>query len=168
MKPLLTLLVITLTVPLQTHIISLFPHPVPLDLALIVTYYYGYFHGKSKGMVIGAYLGILTDILSGELLGSQMFLKTLVGYLAALCGLGVLSRDLPVHFLLLVLFSFANGLLNLFLVNLFGGSIPVGDALSVMIFPSIFWNALVGTLFIVLVRRGSLHTPVFSSDLDVD
>ena len=105
MKLLLYLFFLTLTVPVQTHIVSLFPFRFPLDLILIVTYYHGYYHGKTKGMIVGAYLGILTDILSGELLGTQMFLKTLIGYLSAVLGLGVLSKELPTHLLLISLFS---------------------------------------------------------------
>lgn len=157
MKPLLTLFLITLAVPVQTHMISLFPFPFPLDLVLITTYYYGYFHGKTRGMLAGAYLGILTDILSGELLGTQMFLKTLVGYCSAVFGFGIFSKDYPIHFLLLLVFSLGNGLLNLFLINLFGGDIPLREALTVMILPAAGWNAVIGSLFIFLARKRELR-----------
>ena len=93
MKFLLTLFLMTLSVPVQTHILSFLPFSFPLDLVLIVTYYFGYFHGKVKGMTVGAYLGILTDVLSGEHLGVQMFLKALIGYFSAVFGLGIFSRN---------------------------------------------------------------------------
>jgi len=153
MRPLLTLLLITLAIPVQTHLFSRFPFSFPLDLALIVTYYYGYFHGMTRGMVVGAYLGILTDVLSGELLGTQIFLKTLVGYFSALFGSGILSKDLPIHFLLLVLLSLMNGLLNFFLINLFGESVPFRDAMLRMILPSAGWNALAGSLFLYMSQK---------------
>lgn len=153
MRPLLTLLLLTLVVPVQTHIFSRLPFSFPLDLVLIVTYYYGYFHGMTRGMMVGAYLGILTDVLSGEILGTQMFLKTLVGYFSALFGLGVLSKDLPIHVLLVVILSLMNGLLNLFLINLFGESIPFHDAMMRMILPAAGWNALAGSLLLYVLQK---------------
>jgi rod shape-determining protein MreD len=163
MKPLLTLFLITLAVPVQTHILSLLPFPFPLDLVLITTYYYGYFHGKGKGMLAGAYLGILTDILSGELLGTQMFLKTLIGYFSAVFGFGIFSKDYPIHFLLLLVFSLANGFMNLFLINLFGGAIPLREALVSMILPAAGWNALIGSLFIFLAQKWELKLETLPS-----
>ncbi|MDX1763063.1 MAG: rod shape-determining protein MreD [bacterium] len=150
MNPLLRLLLATLAVPMQTHIFSLLPFPFPLDLTLIVTYYVGYFMGKGRGMYIGAYLGLLTDILSGEILGAQMFLKTLTGYLAAVFGFGISSRDFPIHFIALALFSFLNGLTTLLLVNLFGAAIQWKEAMAAVILPSAGLTALVGSLYIFL------------------
>lgn len=163
MKFLLPLFLLTLAVPTQTHIFSRFPFSFPMDLILIVTYYYGYFHGKTKGMAVGAYLGILTDILSGELLGTQMFLKTLVGYFAAVFGFGIFSRDLLVHFLLFIVFSLTNGILNLFLINLFGGSVPFRDALLVMILPATAWNAVVGSLYLFFLQKSAAREQVHST-----
>jgi len=153
MKFLLTLFLMTLSVPVQTHILSFLPFSFPLDLVLIVTYYFGYFHGKVKGMTVGAYLGILTDVLSGEHLGVQMFLKALIGYFSAVFGLGIFSRNVMIHFVLLVVFSLMNGFLNLFLIYLFVGDIPLQGALQGMVLPSTLWNALVGSLCLFLVQK---------------
>lgn len=156
MKFLLTLFLITLSAPFQTHILSFLPFSFPLDLVLIVTYYFGYFHGKLKGMTVGAYLGILTDVLSGEHLGTQMFLKALVGYFSAVFGLGIFSRNVMIHFVLLVFFSLMNGFLNLFLIYLFIGDIPLQGTLRGMVLPSTLWNALLGSLCVFFVQKRAL------------
>jgi rod shape-determining protein MreD len=164
MNPLSKFILLTLAVPMQTQIFSLFPFPFPLDLALIITYYWGYFLGKSRGMYMGAYLGLLTDILSGEILGSQMFLKTLTGYLAAVFGFGIFSRDFTVHFLLLAFFAFLNGLMSLSLVNLFGDSVSLKDGFISVILPSAMLTAFVGSLFIFLKARRNLHRDVLAEE----
>lgn len=156
MNPLLKLLLVTLAVPVQTHIFSLLPFRFPLDLTLIITYYVGYFMGKNRGMYMGAYLGLLTDVLSGEILGAQMFLKTLTGYLAAVFGFGIFSRDFPVHFLSLALFSLLNGFMTLLLVNLFGAAIPWKEAMVAVILPSVGLTALVGSLYIFLKGKNRM------------
>jgi rod shape-determining protein MreD len=162
MKPLLRILLLTLAVPIQTHLFSLLPFPFPFDLILVVTFYTGYFRGKTQGMLVGAYLGILTDILSGELLGTQMFLKTIIGYVAAVFGFGIFSKDLGIHALLLLFISLMNGFLNLFLLHLFSEGIPWGVALTSLILPAAFWNTLIGTLGMALMRKRALRRQVLS------
>ncbi len=155
MRRLVMLASLAFSVPVQIHLFSLFPFPFPLNLALIITYYTGYFYGKDRGMAMGVFLGLLLDILSGGLLGSQMFLLTLIGYLAAACGLAIYSKDVPVHFLLLAAFSMIHGLGNLFLIHLFEGSLQPLTALSRIILPAVFLNALIGSLLIYWMRRRS-------------
>jgi rod shape-determining protein MreD len=159
----LKFLLLTSAVPVQIHLFSLLPFSFPLDLILIVTYYTGYFHGKSRGMMVGAYLGILTDVLSGELLGTQMFLKTLVGYFSALFGFGIFSKGFPAHFFLLVFFSLINGLMNLFIMDLFGRPLPFGEASMVMILPAAGWNAVAGTFFLLFVQKRVLEEEALSA-----
>ena len=89
-----------------------------------------------------------------------MFLKTLVGYFAALFGLGVFSRDLQVHFILLVFFSVVNGAMNLFIINLFGGKIPFGESFMVVILPAVGWNAAVGSVVLFSLHKKSLNPDI--------
>jgi len=155
MKPVVKGLLLVSLVPIQTHVLSLLPVRIPLDLVLVTAYYHGYFHGKIQGMTVGASLGLLTDILSGELLGSQMFLKTLVGYVAAVFGFGIFSRDVPVHLLLLALFSLADGLLRIFLLHVFTAAPAWSEAFWRLTAPAVAANTLVGAVAIHLLRRRS-------------
>ncbi len=164
MKPIPYLLLITLAIPVQIHLLSLLPFPCPLDLMLIISFYAGYFHGKSRGMFTGAYLGLLTDILSGELLGTQMFLKTLMGYLGAVFGFGIFSKNIGVHFLLLSILSLMNGFGNLFLLHLFGKGPALQEALIPLILPAAFWNAIIGSIYIYLSQRRSRNREVFAKE----
>lgn len=164
MKPLPYLILITLAVPVQTHLLSLLPFSFPLDLILVITFYAGYFSGKTRGMFTGAYLGLLTDVLSGELLGTQMFLKTLTGYMAAVFGFGIFSKNLGIHFLLLWIISLLNGVLNLFFLNLFREGVPLQEALTTLILPAAFWNALFGSLYVFLNQRRAHNRQVFAGE----
>ncbi|NOY52056.1 MAG: rod shape-determining protein MreD [Deltaproteobacteria bacterium] len=164
MKPIPYLLLITLAIPVQIHLLSLLPFSCPLDLILVITFYAGYFHGKSRGMFIGAYLGLLTDVLSGELLGTQMFLKTLIGYLAAVFGFSIFSKNLGVHFLLLAIISLLNGFCNLFLLHLFREGPTLQEALIPLILPAAFWNAVIGSLYVFLSRRRAGNRQIFAEE----
>jgi len=164
MRPIPYLLLITLAIPVQIHLLSLLPFSCPLDLILIMTFYAGYFHGKGRGMFTGAYLGLLTDILSGELLGTQMFLKTLIGYLAAVFGFGIFSRNLGIHFLLLAVISLMNGFGNLFLLHLFRKGPTLQEALVPLILPAAFWNAVVGSPYLYLRRRWARNRGGFTEE----
>jgi rod shape-determining protein MreD len=51
------------------------------DAMLLVTLYIGINRGSESGLVTGFFLGLIKDILSGGLLGSNSLSKGLIGYL---------------------------------------------------------------------------------------
>ncbi len=52
------------------------------DLILILVVYYSVKEGQIFGMFLGFSLGFLFDLISGGLIGSSMFAKTLAGFLS--------------------------------------------------------------------------------------
>jgi rod shape-determining protein MreD len=57
------------------------------DLPLICSVYYGFTLGNPfASIVIGSALGLMQDSLSGAVLGTNAFSKTLIGFLAATAG----------------------------------------------------------------------------------
>jgi rod shape-determining protein MreD len=82
------------------------------DLPLICSVYYGFTLGNPiASIVIGSCLGLMQDSLSGAILGSNGFSKTLIGFLAASAG-AKFNVDQPItRIFALFLFSIADGLL---------------------------------------------------------
>jgi rod shape-determining protein MreD len=82
------------------------------DLPLICSVYYGFVLGNPiASIVIGSSVGLLQDSLSGAVLGSNGFSKTLIGFLAASAG-SKFNVDQPItRAFALFLFSIGDGLL---------------------------------------------------------
>jgi rod shape-determining protein MreD len=82
------------------------------DLPLICSVYYGFILGNPiASIVIGSCLGLMQDGLSGAVLGSNGFSKTVIGFLAASAG-AKFNVDQPItRAFALFLFSIADGLL---------------------------------------------------------
>ena len=83
-----------------------------LDLPLICSVYYGFTIGNPiASILIGSSLGLMQDSLSGSLLGSNGFSKTLIGFLAASAGTKFNVDQAITRAVALFLFSIADGLL---------------------------------------------------------
>jgi len=82
------------------------------DLPLICSVYYGFTMGNPiASIVIGGSLGLMQDSLSGAVLGSNGFSKTLIGFMAASAG-AKFNVDQPItRVFALFLFSIGDGLL---------------------------------------------------------
>lgn len=82
------------------------------DLPLICSVYYGFILGNPiASILIGSSLGLMQDSLSGAVLGSNGFSKTLIGFLAASAG-SKFNVDQPItRVFALFLFSIGDGLL---------------------------------------------------------
>ena len=82
------------------------------DLPLICSVYYGFTLGNPiASIVIGSALGLMQDSLSGAVLGTNAFSKTLIGFLAATAGTKF-NVDQPItRSFVLFLFTIGDGLL---------------------------------------------------------
>jgi rod shape-determining protein MreD len=82
------------------------------DLPLICSVYYGFVLANPiASIVIGGSVGLLQDSLSGAVLGSNGFSKTLIGFLAASAGAKFNVDQAITRFFALFLFSIGDGLL---------------------------------------------------------
>lgn len=82
------------------------------DLPLVCSVYYGFTMGNPiASVVIGSALGLMQDSLSGALLGTNGFSKTLIGFAAATAG-SKFNVDQPItRIFALFLFTIGDGLL---------------------------------------------------------
>src|SRR5262245_9964421 len=82
------------------------------DLPLICSVYYGFTLGRPVASVaIGSALGLMQDSLSGAILGTNGFSKTLIGFLAAVAGSKFNVDQSITRVFALFLFTLGDGLL---------------------------------------------------------
>ena len=98
-----------------------------VDLPLILTIYYGFTLGRPiTSVVIGTSVGLMQDSLSGLPLGTNGFVKTLLGYLAATAGAKFDVDLLVTRVIAIFLFTLGNGVL-VSILGLMTGAAPNAD-----------------------------------------
>jgi rod shape-determining protein MreD len=131
------------------------------DLSLICSVYYGFTLGNPiASILIGSALGLMQDGLSGSVLGTNGFSKTLLGFMAA-SAVSKFNVDQPItRCFALFLFTLADGLVVSMLGLLAGSSsnATYSGALSGWALSAVF-NTLLGLiLFGYYDRRGNATT----------
>ena len=114
---------VALLVPLAAVLLqALLPRPVPyltiIDLPLIVTIFFAVSRRSPiAGALTGAIIGLLQDALTGQPIGVNGIVKTLIGYVGASIGLQVDVEALTTRVLMNFLFSLLNSVLLFFVVR---------------------------------------------------
>jgi rod shape-determining protein MreD len=149
MKKLLALLVIFTALLIQTSVFNFFSlWGIKPNLALIAVIYFALFHGTLTAVGTGIIAGLLEDVLSGGLLGINLLIKPLIGYLFSLIGQQMVVLNPINQAVLVILGSLLNSGLTFFILKATSIIIP-GKA---MLFKIIFLQALYnGLLCIVLI-----------------
>ena len=119
-----------------------------VDLPLILDIYYGFTLGRPiASVVIGTSVGLMQDSLSGLPLGTNGFVKTLLGYLAATAGAKFAIDLLVTRIIAIFLFTLGNGVL-VSILGLMTGAAPnadIGNSAGTWLLSGTF-NALLGVL----------------------
>lgn len=114
---------VALLVPIAAILLqALLPRPVPflsiVDLPLIVTIFFAVSRRSPiAGALTGAAIGLLQDALTGQPIGVNGMVKTLIGYIAASIGLQVDVEALTTRLVMNFLFSLLNSVLLYFVVR---------------------------------------------------
>lgn len=85
------------------------------DLILILVYFYALRYGRIKGLVYGAIIGLLVDITSGFIFGTNIISKAVMGYLIVSVREKVFHWNIIANTIAFILFS----ILDIFLVYIF-------------------------------------------------
>lgn len=128
---------------LQTAAFSFLPfYGVHPDLTLLVVLSLGFLRGPAVGSALGAAGGFLSDMLTGQFIGLDAVIMSLLGCLAGLVGtrlvveklyvpVGLSAVATPLH-----LFLYAIG------VAAFGSRLPFLEGFATLVWPLIAYNAL--------------------------
>ena len=68
---------------------------VSLNLTVLMAYYAGIKYGETKGMLLGAFIGALEDIMAGSILGPNMLAKGVIGFFSSFLISGSIFRWTP-------------------------------------------------------------------------
>ncbi len=81
-----TIIIVILGFVLQTTVFqSLKLANVAPNILLILTVCYGYMRGRTSGLIIGFFCGILLDMMYGSVIGLYAFIFTTIGMLCGYC-----------------------------------------------------------------------------------
>jgi len=130
------------------------------DLPLIYSIYYGFTLANPVGCIaIGSSLGLMQDSLSGAILGTNGFTKTVIGFLAATAGSKFDVEQPITRALALVLFTFVDLGLKVVLSGIIRPDLSEGSGVSVgtWVMSAVF-NLLLGMILFGYRSRANATT----------
>ncbi len=141
MRGIFFLIVIFLAFVLQTRVSIIGISP---NLTAALAYYFGLRNGETKGMLFGAFIGIIEDSLSGGILGPNLIGKGLVGFISSFMS-GSFFRWTPVLGIIGIFFLTSFDGFVVFLSKAIFEHMPRGisNAISVILVTAVL-NSLLG------------------------
>lgn len=124
-----------------------------VDLPLIIVVYAALQRNAIRALIFGTVAGISMDALSGGLLGSNGFTKTLIAYLVVELARRVYLDNLLLRMVVLAGASVLNSLIYFGVHRLFGQS-PAGDPLVIGAY-SLIGTSIAGTAVYLLLQSMS-------------
>ena len=166
MKPWVYLVILLLVIPLQASLLNpLSIGGIKPDLALTLTFIIGLITGPTEGAFAGMGLGLIQDIGSASLLGFTGLSRGLVGFLAGLLGRRVLDIDNPTIILLLVAFSFGEGIFITIFLQTTYGAVPLVSFLARRVAPQALYTGLFGLLMLHFAKKKNVLTALKRRDI---
>jgi len=126
---------------------------ITVDLLLVVTFWAGLSFGRSSGMLMGAVCGLVADMCSHALLGTNVLSKLLVGYIAGGLHKRMSCKDIVPSFFMLGSFSILDSSLVCATLLISNFSFNIGETFLSIILPQALLNAAVGTMFIGFILK---------------
>lgn len=155
------IIAILLFIPFSIIQLTLVPwlsyNQVAPDLILILLVYYTLKVGQLGGTILGFIFGLAFDLISGTILGSAMFTKTLSGFLAGYFY-NENKIEQNVHSLSLLLIVFVIGSVDSIVYSFFGNSNSGSTSLLIMFFmqgllPGLYSSVLALPLIVFYTRK---------------
>ncbi len=154
MKKFLTIGLVFAALFIQTTSFDFFTfRGIKPDLGLILVIYFALLHGPITTIGAGIAIGLLEDILSGGLMGLNLFTKPLIGYLFSLIGHQVVVVNPVNQGVLVFLGSLLNGGLTYLILKVTPVIIPGKALLFKLIFLQAIYNGLLGVILIPILQR---------------
>ncbi|MET0625558.1 MAG: rod shape-determining protein MreD [Pyrinomonadaceae bacterium] len=139
---------VALAAVLQSSLRTVWTPFVYADLALVVVVYFALQRDAVQAVVIGTAAGLLTDVISGGLLGARGFSMTLTAYLVAAIVTRVMLDNPLLRIPVMAGAAGFNTLVYLLMHQLLGqppGS-PLGGTIAETIAFSVIWTTVAGTV----------------------
>ncbi|MGE5497162.1 MAG: rod shape-determining protein MreD [Syntrophothermus sp.] len=131
------LLLIPLTILQLTVIPLLSYNQIAPDLVLILLVYYTLRMGQMHGTILGFIFGLFFDLVSGGILGSAMFSKTLSGFLAGYFY-NENKVELNLHTFMFLFIVLVIGTVDSVTYSFFGGAETSSNMLTLLLVQGLF------------------------------
>ena len=95
------------------------------DAMTLIVVYLGFQRGQETGLIGGFFLGLLQDVLSGGLPGSNALSKGLIGHATGGLRRNVSGREALFHALLVFFASIFNAVLSVAVLSVFLPDVPI-------------------------------------------
>ncbi len=116
------------------------------NLLLVVTICYGYLRGRTSGILIGFFCGLLLDMVYGSVIGLYAFVFMTIGFVIGFCQKIYFTDSLILPSILIVAGDFLYGIYYFVTEFLMRGRIHFGFYFLHVILPEMIYTALVGIL----------------------
>jgi rod shape-determining protein MreD len=123
------------------------------DLLLIICYGIGLYKGEVKGLILGGFIGLLTDASTSHLLGPNLLSKATVGFLSGLLRKRVFMVTVGVNLLFILSLSMLDGWLNYLIITIFLRTSSCWDVFQGIILPQSLYSSIVGTALLTVAER---------------
>lgn len=159
-RKIVTLFVIILAFILQTTVFRTIQlADVVPNLLLVVTVSYAYLRGRTSGILIGFFCGLMLDMMYGSVMGLYAFIFMSVGFLIGFCQKIYFRETLFLPAILIAVSDLVYGLFYYITEFLMRGRLHFGFYFLYRILPEMVYTAVVGILlFRILVSVERLLT----------
>ena len=125
-------------------------HDVRPDLLIIILVFYGLKFGQIYSTIIGFFIGLIQDILSGGFLGLSSFTKSIAGFIIGISGKNESRNSPKTYFLTLGVTCIIHDLLFYYIYT-FGENIDGWQLLFSYVLPASGYTFVLGVLLYYLI-----------------
>ncbi len=166
MKPRVYITVLLLIIPFQATLLGPFSlGGIKPDLALTVLFVIGLLTSPVEATLAGVGIGLVQDIGSASLIGFSGFTRGLTGLAVGILGTRVLDITSPAIVLFLALFSFAEGLLITFFLQVTYGDVPFFSLVGTRFLPQALYTGVLGVVVLRFVNKKGVVAMLKRRDL---
>lgn len=123
------------------------------NLLIILTASYGFMRGKKSGLLVGFFVGLLTDIFFGDVIGFYAIIYMYIGYANGMFHRIFFAEDISLPLLLITLSDFIYGFAIYVLLYLLRGRFQVSYYLFHVIIPEIVYTIVLTVITYPLILK---------------
>lgn len=122
------------------------------NILLILTVCYAYMRGRTSGLIIGFFCGILPDMMYGSVIGLYAFIFMTIGFLCGYCQKIYFTDNYILPCVLVGISDFIYGLYYFVTEFLVRGRLDFGFYFAHVIFPEMIFTMLVSVILFRLLN----------------
>lgn len=147
-------LMIMLAVLLQTSVVTFFQvGNARADLLLIITFSAGLIFGRTAGVSVGFFSGLLWDLLTAQFFGMNTLAKLIIGYIAGVFEKKVFKENPILPVVAAFLATFIHEIVLYICAYMLNIKAPILPLFGKIVLPTAIYNCLVGPFVYFAIYR---------------